>query len=107
MPVTITIDGLPSACHYCGHQAEGWPVRVLNGEVIVACPECHSRIAPVFAVPAEAVAHPDTAAMDRVAAAFNEWGTSADVFGDLLVEIIGIVSGTGRTLAEPDDPECE
>ena len=50
MPVTITIDGLPSSCQYCGHQAEGWPVRVLNGEVIVACPECHSRVAPVYAV---------------------------------------------------------
>lgn len=50
MPVAIAIDNLPSACHYCGHAGEAWPLRVMNGELIIACPHCHSRIAPVLAV---------------------------------------------------------
>lgn len=50
MNATITVDGLPSSCRYCGHEAEAWPVRVMHLAVIVACPACHSRIAPVLAV---------------------------------------------------------
>ena len=53
MNLTITIKGLPDECPRldCGRVPEAWPLRVYAGEVIVACPYCHSRIMPVLAVP--------------------------------------------------------
>ena len=49
MPVTITINGLPSECPHCGHVAAEWLLTVYAAQLIVACPECFTKMAPVFA----------------------------------------------------------
>ena len=48
--IKVDADGCPSQCPECGHQAEAFPVRVYAGEVILACPVCHVRVAGLTAI---------------------------------------------------------
>ncbi len=52
---TLAIPGLPGHCPYCGWEPDHWPIRYHAGEVILACPHCHSRIGRVVAIPGEEV----------------------------------------------------
>jgi len=44
----------------------------------------------------------DTAALDKIAAALGGWDADSGDFGDIVVEIIGIVRATGRTVADSE-----
>jgi hypothetical protein len=56
----IEVPGLPARCHYCGAGAAHFPLAVAEGgELILVCPNCHSRIGEVVAVPEGALTRVD------------------------------------------------
>lgn len=46
----ITAPDTPETCPECGTPQAAWPLRVVAGEVVLACRSCHVRVGRVVVV---------------------------------------------------------